>query len=68
MKASQSAPVARPRLVAPASRRPNLGDMLQRLALIAPNDLFQIARLTADVLRHAEERHKRLFPGRTDPP
>jgi hypothetical protein len=62
MKALSSPP--RPRLVTPAPLRPQLGDMLQRLALISPTDLHHIARLVADVLRHAEQQHKGFFPDR----
>lgn len=61
MKASPC-PSSRPKLVITKSSRPNLGDMLQRLALIAPNDLVALARLTADVLRVAEEHHRRAYP------
>lgn len=59
---SQTKP--RPRLVKTA---PRLGDLLQRLILIAPEDVRALERLTRDVLRRAEDRHRRAFQGRPDP-
>lgn len=53
----------RPRLIKP--QRQQLGDMLQRLALIAPDDLFALTMITRDVLKHAEARYKRYFPDPT---
>lgn len=47
--------------------RQNLGDMLQRLALIAPEDMAALTRLTRDILREAERRHTAAFQGRPDP-
>lgn len=44
----------------------SLGDTLQRLALIAPDDLRAIALLARDVLRRAEVRHLQNFKY-TDP-
>lgn len=59
MKARVQPVAPRPRLVTP--QRQSLGDMLQRLALIAPTELHAIAKLTRDVLKHAELRHKRYL-------
>jgi hypothetical protein len=46
---------------------PALGDMLQRLVLIAPEDVHAITLLTRDVLRRAEIRHAQAFQHRPDP-
>lgn len=40
-----------------ASRRPQLGDMLQRLALISPHDLYAISLIVGDTLKRAEAEH-----------
>lgn len=40
-------------------QRPQLGDMLQRLALIAPHDLYAIALIVTDALDRAEIEHSR---------
>lgn len=51
---------SRPRLV--ASKHQPLGNILQRLAQIAPDDLRALTMLARDVLKHAERRHQRYFP------
>jgi len=58
MKPSASTPQRQPR---PVSDRP-LGDMLQRLAMIAPNDVYALTALVRDVLREADRRHQRFLP------
>lgn len=53
-----------PHLVKPS--RPSLGDMLQRLATIAPTDLYAVTELVRDVLHQAERRHQRFFPNKAE--
>lgn len=53
-----------PHIVKPT--RKSLGDMLQRLATIAPADLYAVTELVRDVLHQAERRHKRYFPDKAE--
>ena len=39
-----------------------LGDMLQRMALIAPDDLAAIEQIVRDVYAHAEQRYRLKRP------
>ncbi len=50
------------RIVPPAPLRPQLGDMLQRLALISPHDLYLVTQFVRFVLQQAEREHAARFP------
>ena len=55
----------RPRLI--KLRQQQLGDMLQRLAIISPRDVYELTKIVRDVLKRAEAEHKRRFQNRPDP-
>jgi hypothetical protein len=57
----------RPKLLRVPRPSPGLGDMLQRLVLIAPEDVHAITLLTRSVLKRAEIRHAQAFQHRPDP-
>lgn len=62
-----AARVSRPKLLRVPRPAPALGDMLQRLVLIAPEDVHALTLLTRAVLKRAEQRHSQAFQHRPDP-